>query len=152
MLVIFVITIPVSMLPNILLAIGLFGDSQTTLTLLIRPLPLWAVYASLVLFPITQGLVEIPTYFVFAMPGLEDQGLRRSLALALPVIMLSFQHIAVPFLFDLRYFGWRGLMFLPFALMIGLIMRWRPRLLTYLAVIHVMLDLAFAFMLLPSAY
>jgi hypothetical protein len=152
MLGVLIITLPISMLPNILLAIGLYGDPQIGLTMLVRPLPFWAVIASLILFPLTQGLVEIPTYFSFAMPRLEVQGQPRWLALALPVLMLGLQHIAVPFLFDLRYIAWRGLMFLPFALLVGLVMRWRPRLLPYMAIMHILLDFSFAIMLLPAAY
>ena len=37
---ILVVTVPVAMLPNILLAKGLFGDQQIALDMLIQPLPL----------------------------------------------------------------------------------------------------------------
>jgi hypothetical protein len=143
---------PVSYLPNILLANALLGDPLKAVSLILHPLPLWAAYASFLLFPITQGLVEIPTYFSFVMPRLEARGMRRWLAVVLPSVMLGLQHVAVPFLFDLRYIAWRGLMFIPFAFMVGIIMRWRPRLLPYIVIIHILMDISFAAMLLPYAY
>jgi len=74
------------------------------------------------------------------------------MAVTLPILFLAFQHIGVPFLFNQRYLLWRGLMFLPFAFLAGIVMQWRPRLLPYLASIHVLMDLSFAIMLLEVAY
>jgi hypothetical protein len=149
---ILVILGPVSYLPNVWLGGLLFGDPQRTLDLLVRPLPLWAVYASILLFPVTQGLAELATYFVYAMPKLESQGMRRWLAVTIPSLMLGFQHIGVPFLFNSSYLIWRGLMFILFAFLVGIVMRWRPRLFPYLAIIHVLMDISFAAMLLRVAY
>lgn len=143
---------PVSYLPNIWLGRLLFGDPQATLDLLIRPLPLWAVYASIILFPVTQGIAELATYFSYVMPKLEMRGMHPWLAVAVPSLFLAFQHIGVPLLFDIRYLVWRGLMFIPFAFLAGIVIRWRPRLLPYLAVIHVLMDMTFAAMLLSVAY
>lgn len=143
---------PVSYLPNIWLGGLLFGDPQRTLDLLIRPLPLWAVYASIILFPVTQGLAELATYFAYVMPRLESQGMRRWLAVTIPSLMLGFQHIGVPFLLNSSYLIWRGLMFIPFAFLAGIVMHWRPRLLPYLAIVHALLDMLFATMLLSVAY
>ena len=61
-------------LPNILSARWLFGDPQVALDLLVRPLPAWAAITSFALFPLLQGLVEIPTYMLYAMPRLEAAG------------------------------------------------------------------------------
>jgi hypothetical protein len=58
----------------------------------------------------------------------------------------------VPLLWDARFLTWRGLMFIPFALVTGLILRWRPALLPYFAVVHILMDASFAAMLLSSAY
>jgi hypothetical protein len=119
---------------------------------MLGPLPLWAAYAAILLFPVTQGLAEGATYFAYAMPKLESQGLSRWLAVSLASLMLAFQHIAVPLLFDTRYILWHGLMFIPFAFLAGILMRWRPRLLPYIAIIHVLMDMLFATMLLSVAY
>ena len=143
---------PAGFLPNVLLAGWLFGDSQQVLPLLIHPLPYWAVYLSMLIFPLTQGLVELAVYFLYVMPRLAANGLPRWLAFGLPVLMLGLQHAALPLVFDLRFIAWRGLMFLPFSLVVGALLAWRPRLLPYLAVVHVLMDVSFAAMLLGSAY
>jgi len=43
-------------------------------------------------------------------------------------------------------------MFIPFAFLVGIVLDWRPRLLPYLAIIHVLMDTFFATMLLGVAY
>jgi hypothetical protein len=146
----FLIGGPLSYFPNPMLAKALWGDTQVVLPMLVRQLPLWAAYASVALFPVTQGMAELATYFGFCMPHLESQGLRPWLAVTLPALALGLQHIAVPLLFDSRFILWRGLMFLPFAFFVGIVLHWRPRLLPYLAIIHVLMDLSFAVMLLNS--
>lgn len=143
---------PIAFLPNIWLGSLLFENPQETLELLVRPLPLWAAVTGMILFPLTQGMAEIPTYFSYTMPRFEEQGMSRWLAVTIPAMMLGLQHIGVPFLFNVSYLVWRGLMFIPFAFLVGIVMRWRPRLLPYLAIIHVLMDLSFAAMLLDIAY
>ncbi len=145
---ILVITIPVAMLPNVILSKALFGDQQVALDLLIRPLPLWAVAISLTLFPISIALSELPNYFAYALPRLEAQTKRAWLAVGLTSFWLAAQHISLPFLPDLRFMIWRLVMFLPFALMLAVILRWRLRLLPYLVVIHGLLDLSTALLVL----
>ena len=147
-----VVVAPVSFLPNILLAKFLFGDAQVALGLLVRPLPLWATLAGFILFPVTQGLAEIALYFAYVMPAFESGGMKPWLALSLPSLILGFQHIGVPFLFNGRFLLWRAFMFLPFAFLLGIVLRWRPRLLPYLAIVHVLMDLSVGVMLLPLAY
>ncbi|MBP7694737.1 MAG: hypothetical protein KA764_22635, partial [Anaerolineales bacterium] len=73
-------------------------------------------------------------------------------ALSLAALMLGLQHLAMPFLFDLRFITWRALMYLPFALVTGLLLRWRPRLLPYFAIVHTLMNLSLAAMFLPEAY
>jgi hypothetical protein len=143
---------PVGFLPNVLLAGWLFGDASKVLPLLIRPLPYWAVFAAILVFPLTQGLVELAIYFLYVLPRLADRGLPRWLAFGLAALMLGLQHAAIPFVLDLRFIAWRGFMFLPFAVLVGLMLAWRPRLLPYLAGVHVLMDVSFAVMLLGSAY
>jgi hypothetical protein len=143
---------PAGFFPNVLLAGWLFGDSLAVLDMFVRPLPLWAVYAAIFLFPITQGLVETPLYFGYGMPRLMKQGLPAWLSLTIPAVMLGFQHLAVPFLFDLRFVVWRAFMYLPFAFVIGLMLLWRPRLQPYIAIIHVLMNMSFATMFLGVAY
>ena len=143
-----VIAGPLGYLPNILSAQWLFGDPQIALDLLVRPLPAWAAVFSFVFFPLLQGLVEIPTYMLYVLPRLESQGVRPWLAVALVGFFLSTQHIFAPFLPDGRFITYRLVMFLPFAILIALVMRWRPRLMPFMVVIHVLMDLSVAAMLL----
>jgi hypothetical protein len=109
------------------------------------------VTANLILFPVTQGLVELATYLGYVMPRFKTQGMNTTLAVIIPSLMLAFQHMAVPLLFDVRFLAWRGLMFVPFALLVGTVLHWRPRLLPYLAVVHVLMDFSFAMMFLETA-
>ena len=139
---------PLGYLPNIWSAQWLFGDPQVALDLLVCPLPVWAAITSVALFPLLQGLVEIPTYMLYAMPRLEAQGMRPWLAVALSSLFLSFQHVFAPFLPDGRFITYRLIMFLPFAILIAVVMRTRPRLMPYMAVIHVLMDLSVAVMFL----
>ncbi len=147
-----VITGPIAFLPNILLAGWLFGDAQVALNLLVRPLPLWAAISALVLFPVTQGFAELPLYFLGVMPRLKAQGKPGWLSVSLPALILGLQHIAIPFIPDLRFIAWRGLMFIPFAFLVGIVLHRRPRLLPYIAILHVLMDISFAVMLLNAAY
>jgi hypothetical protein len=139
---------PLGYLPNILSARWLFGDQQIALDLLVQPLPLWAAITSFALFPLLQGLVEIPTYMLYARPRLETQGLHPWIAVALSSFFLSAQHIFAPFILDARFITYRLVMFLPFAVLIALVIRARPRLMPYIALIHVMMDLSVAVMFL----
>lgn len=135
-------------LPNFLSARWLFGDPQFALDVLVRPLPAWAAIAGVVLFPLLQGLVEIPTYMLYAMPRLEAGGLRPWMAVGLASFWLSAQHIFAPFLPNGRFILYRLVMFLPFAILVALVMRARPRLMPYMALMHVLMDMSIAVMFL----
>jgi hypothetical protein len=139
---------PVGFLPNLLSAQVLFGDPQIALDLLVRPLPVWAAWLSFLAFPFLQGIVEIPTYMLYVMPRLEKQSLRPWLAISLTGFFLSAQHVFAPFIPDLSFITYRLVMFLPFAFLIAIVMRWRPRLMLYFAIIHVLMNLSIAVMFL----
>jgi hypothetical protein len=143
-----VIAGPLGYLPNQLSAQWLFGDPQVALDLLVRPLPAWAAIITFAFFPLLQGVVEIPTYMLYALPRLEGQGVRPWLAVSLASFFLSAQHMFAPFLPDVRFITYRLVMFLPFAILIALVIRARPRLMPYIAVIHVLMDLSLAVMFL----
>jgi len=152
LLVLTILSAPLTFLPNVVLAKALFGDSNATADLFYRPLPYWAVYLAIVAFPIAQGLTETPTYFGYVMPTFEKQGMNKWLAISIPALMLGFQHIAMPFLINGRFILWRGLMFLPFAFLVGFAFHWRPRLLPYFVVIHILLNAATIIAFLNVAY
>ena len=132
---------PLSMLPASLLGGWLFGEVEHAYALFFLPLPVWAAVPSLVLFPVTIALAELPAYFGFVLPHLEDHlGSRWSAWLACSLVLAA-QHMTMPLIFDGRFLLWRFLMFLPFALLVGLMLTWRPRLLPYLVIFHGLLDL-----------
>lgn len=130
--------------PNLLLGKWLFGESMIALEMYISPLPLWATFIAVAFLPVTQGLAELPAYFAYAMPRLETQTGRRWLAVFLAGFALSAQHIFAPLLLDYRFILWRALIFLPFAIATGILLRWRPRLMPYMAFIHILMDLSLA--------
>jgi membrane protease YdiL (CAAX protease family) len=147
-----IITAPLTFLPNVWLGTVLFGDSAATQNLFYRPMPFWAVYLAIIAFPIAQGLTEVPTYYGYVMPRFEMQGMKKWLAVSLPALMLGLQHIAMPLLFDGRFIAWRALMFIPFAFLIGIAFHWRPRLLPYFVVVHIIMNMATISMFLNVAY
>jgi len=53
---------------------------------------------------------------------------------------------------DVRFIVWRALMYIPFALLRGLALHWRPRMLPYFAAVHVLMYLSFMTMFLDVAY
>jgi hypothetical protein len=57
-------------------------------------------------------------------------------AVAASAGFISQQHATLPLLFDGRFILWRAGMFLPFAVLLAIALRWPPRLLLYLAIVH----------------
>jgi hypothetical protein len=62
-------------------------------------------------------------------------------AVLAPSFFLAAQHCALPLIFDTRFILYRFAMFLGFALLMGITLRWRLRLLPYLMVSQALLDL-----------
>jgi len=136
------VTGPVAMLPGNLLATALFGDSMAPMKQFLVPLPALGIFTAILLFPVTQGLAELSTYFLYVMPRLEKLTGKPWLAYGLASFFLGIQHMMAPLLFDGRFMLWRALMFIPFAFLIGAVLKWRPRLLPYVAVVHILMDMA----------
>lgn len=84
---------------------------------------------------------ELTIYFGYVMPRLEVITKKKWIAILLPVMMLSFQHAALPLLFDIRFIVWRLFMFLPFAFIMALIIRWKPKLFPYILIGHFLIDM-----------
>jgi hypothetical protein len=62
------------------------------------------------------------------------------LAWLLASLALAAQHCFLPFIADGRFILWRFGMYLPFALFAGLVLKLRPTLLPYFAIIHALID------------
>lgn len=144
------LALPAAYIPNIGLATALFGDPEIALAMLVQPLPMWVAILALG-FPLTIIFAELPLYFGYVMPRLAAQTKTQWQAVVVPALFLSLQHIALPLVLDRRFALWRAVMFLPFALLVGLAIRWRPSLLAYLVVIHGIIDLGMVAMLFPFA-
>jgi hypothetical protein len=121
---------PLGYLPMVLLGQALFGGAAVVADRWIMPLPSWIAVTCAILFPLTIALSELPTYFGYAMPRLQVPWRRRWLPVLLPLVV------------DARFMFWRLTRFLPFALFLGLLLNWRPRLLPYLMVVHGLMDVS----------
>jgi hypothetical protein len=146
----FLLAGPIGYFPNIIFGNLLFGDAMIPAKMMFRELPMAVAIAGAILFPVTQGLIELPTYFIYIMPRIEAISKNKWLAIALASLFLAIQHIAVPLIFDWRFILWRLIMFLPFAFFMGIIIHWRPRLIPYLMIGHVLIDLTTAVFIIPG--
>lgn len=140
---------PVAFAPNYLLSKWLWADVVIPYEMMFRPVESWLAIVLLFAFPVTIVLAELATYFGYIMPRLYERLGSKWLAVALPVLFLSLQHMTLPFIPDLRFFIYRGLVFLPFAALIGIALYKRPALFPYFAILHGVMDLGTAVMFLP---
>jgi hypothetical protein len=146
-----VIAAPIMYFPNVLVATWLYGDMNQVTALFFRPLPLWVLIPTLILFPVTIALVELPTYYSYVMPRLAALVGKHWPAILVVALFHAAQHGTLPLICDWRFLTWRLLMFVPFALLAAICIDRRSRLLPYLMVVHGLLDLQLVVMLLPLA-
>jgi membrane protease YdiL (CAAX protease family) len=104
----------------------------------------------MVAFPITNGLAELPTYFGYVQPRLVPQ-IGRVAAVLITGLMLACQHATLPLLFDARFIAWRLIMFVPFGLLVAVMLRWRPQLLPYMVVVHMLMDASVMYFVLAAS-
>lgn len=135
-----VIGMPIAAAVKDPLAVTIFGDAMTPTTMLFRPLPTWAFILSF-LFPLTIWFAELPTYFGYVMPRLEEQLKNGWVAWLIASFFLAAQHIFLPLILNGGYLVWRLGMFLPFALFTGLVLKFRPSLLPYFVIVHALMDI-----------
>jgi len=110
---------PLAMVGIIGCSLLIFGSSQSPS--IYNSLPVWAAVYSLLIFPLTWGLMEQCTYQGYALSRLNAMLPRPGLAIAIVVFGWSIQHIALPLMFDWRYMLYRFLSFLPLAVVMALI-------------------------------
>ena len=135
-----VIGLPIAALPMYVLGTAIFGDRMIPVNMMFLPLPSWALVVSLI-FPLTIAFAELPTYFGYVMPRLSRQ-MNSWLAWLVASFFLGAQHMFLPFLPDGRFMLWRLLMYMPFALFAGLLIKLRPSLLPYFMIVHALVDLS----------
>lgn len=151
LLLLIVISGPLALIPGQYLASQLYGSVERASALYILALPLAAAAALMFLMPLTQALTELPNYFGYCRPRIERSTGSAAVALGVTVAMLAFQHAFAPFIPDLRFILFRGLSFLPFALALGLGLRWRPQLLPYIMVVHFLMDIGTGYYVLAAS-
>lgn len=125
---------------NELLINGLWVNPDVPVKLMFQPIEQWMAFILLFAFPITIAFAELATYFGYIMPQLEKKMKSRWMSLLLPVLFLSIQHCTLPFIPDIKFIIYRGLVFLPFALLLGIFIRLRPTLFPFFAILHGMMD------------
>jgi hypothetical protein len=135
------LTLPIAALPMNFLGSAIFGDPLIPSLMLFRSLPAWAFVLSF-LFPLTIAFAELPTYFGYVMPRLESQLRNGWLAWLIASLALAAQHMFLPLIFDGGFILWRLLMYLPFALFTGLLIKLRPTLLPYTMIGHALADIS----------
>jgi hypothetical protein len=106
-------------------------------------LPVLATLIYVIVFPISNAAVELPTYYGYAYPRLEAMTKRPWLSLGLAIFFLGLQHISLNLVFDAHYLAWRFLSMVPVAILVGLVYR-RTRRLFPMQVAHWVMDLQLA--------
>jgi len=104
------------------------------------PLPLWAAFYSLLIFPVFWGLMEQITYQGYGLSRLENLTPHPGYAIAVVAFGWGIQHIALPLIVDWRYMLFRFLSFLPLAIVMTLVYR-RKRRLIPLIIAHWAVDM-----------
>lgn len=136
-----VIGIPVMAAPMNTLAALIFGASMIPINMMFRSLPTWALVLGF-LFPLTIVFAELPNYFGYVMPRLAAQLKNGWVAWLIASLFLAAQHCFLPLILDGRFLLWRLGMYLPFALFAGLMLKLRPSLLPYMAIVHALIDIS----------
>jgi len=139
---------PIVFAPGYFLSIMLWGDPNVPTDMMFGQIENWLVYILLIAFPLTIAFAELATYFVYIMSKLKNQLKLKWLAVLLPVIFLSIQHCTLPFIPDLNFIIYRALVFLPFAILVGVSIYYRPSLFIFFVILHGLMDFGTALMFL----
>ena len=134
------VALPLIFLPGYFLAEMIWGDPDFPTRLMFGPIEKWLLFPLMVVFPVTIGMAELATYFRYIMKKLREQFKTKWLSMILPVLFLSVQHCTLPFIPDFNFIMYRALVFLPFAVLIGISIYLRPSLFIYFVVFHALLD------------
>lgn len=132
-------------------AIDHFLQTTVTFTRYDR-LPFWAVASITILLPLTMPLTEIPWYFGYFFPKLEqcfgrktDEKIALVKAFTLTTLVFSFQHCFQPFFLNATFLALRAIMLLPLLILIAWVIRIIPRLTPYILFLHMLMAIEVAF-------
>jgi len=143
-----IISGPIVFAPGYFLSVMIWDDPDAPTEMMFNNIENWLVYFLLIAFPVTIAFAELPTYFAFIMPRLKIQMKTKWLAVLLPILFLSIQHCTLPFIPDINFIIYRLLVFLPFAILVGVSIYYRPSLFFYFVVLHGIMDFGTALMFL----
>ena len=143
-----VVSVPLGILPNLLMARLLWGSAFAGAAASFATMPIKLVWLLAALVPVTQGLTEPPLYLGYLLPRLRCLGMRPGRAIAVTAATMSLQNVFFPWSGDWRFALWRALMLLPLCLWLAWLVGRRPSLLPYLAVAHGVMNLSLVFLVL----
>lgn len=135
-----IIGLPLAAAPREPLGVAIFGDAMIPTNMMFLPLPTWGFVLSF-LFPLTIWFSELPTYFGYCMPRIEAQIKNSWAAWIIVSVVIAAQHMFLPFILNGGFLLWRFAMFLPFALVTGLALKFCPRLMPYFVIGHALMDI-----------
>jgi hypothetical protein len=135
-----IISIPCVLLSNYGLNKLFYGNSSHYTDVMFQPIPKELAYFLLIAFPTSIAFAELATYFGYIMPLLKTRLTSKTLVVLIPALFLSIQHSTLPLVFEIDFILFRSLVFMPFAILIGISIFKRPSLLPYFAIFHSMLD------------
>ncbi len=108
-------------------------------------LPFRAVMTISLLLPLTMPLVEVPWYFGYFFPRLEQitagRGGKSALffSFAVSTFVFSLQHCFQPFIPDWSFIALRFIMLLPLLVLIAWVIRMIPRFMPYILCLHALM-------------
>jgi hypothetical protein len=138
-LILFVISVPIAIIPSLALSNLFWGNTEYYHQVLFQPVNQNLLYFLLLMYPVTTGIAELPTYFGYIMPRLKIHLKANWLVIAMPVIAFSIQHCTLPLVFEAKFILFRGIMYLLFALVFGIALYKRPSLLPWLTILQILI-------------
>jgi hypothetical protein len=137
--VLLILSVPLAIAPSLALSNLLWGTTEYYHKVLFQPVNRTLAYVVLVAYPLSTGLAELPTYFGYVMPRLKERFTSQAAIIALPAIAFSVQHCTLPFVAEVKFVMFRGIMYLLFCLVYGFAIYRRPSLLPWLVILQVLI-------------
>ncbi len=116
----------------------------------VQPLPVWLAYITIILFPVTNVLAELPLYLGYSLNRIEKVTGNTRLSIVYVTVFYALQHSFIPLLADWKYILFSFVSVLPLVVMITLLYG-KNRKLASLMVGHAVLDGAVAFQILLTS-
>jgi len=139
---------------------GLFGFSYLIYGYMpltnTQPLPIWAAIITLLLFPVTTALAEIPFYLGYCTTQIKRITNNEFLSIFYPLFFYALQHSFMPLIFDWQHITLGFLKFIPLLILLG-IWYYKKKDLLPIMIGHGLLDTAISIQILlvsifPSIY